>query len=194
MVTKLSEGMDLPTFSVERSDGQPFTHEDLAGGLFALTFYRYVTCPVCNDHIAHARVHNADIEAAGVKQVAVFHSPAAKLERYLPAAEVPFPLLADPEFRLYELFGVQARGATALDPRSMLAGMSAMTRVRTNPFDYDGTASMLPANFMVYEGKLLRAHYGRFIGDVWSPKQVVEYAAEDRRRLGLPVGTSDAAE
>src|SRR5262245_19831465 len=73
--------------------------------LVHLQFRRFVDCPICNTHIAELRGRVHEIEAAGVKEVIVFHSSAKSIRSY--QKNVPFVLVGDPKKALYKDFGVE---------------------------------------------------------------------------------------
>src|ERR1700741_5317497 len=60
--------------------------------LVHLQFRRFVDCPICNTHIAEFRRRAREIEAAGGKEVIVFHSSAKSIRSY--QKDVPFVWLA----------------------------------------------------------------------------------------------------
>jgi peroxiredoxin len=73
--------------------------------LVHLQFRRYAGCPICNIHLRSLARRHADIRDAGIREVAVFHSPA---EDMLPhQGDLPFAVIADPQRRLYAEFGVE---------------------------------------------------------------------------------------
>ncbi len=45
-------GQKVPAFSLARHEGEPFTHEDLAGRMTVLIFYPFAFSPVCTDQLA----------------------------------------------------------------------------------------------------------------------------------------------
>jgi hypothetical protein len=55
--------------------------------------------------------------AAGLREVAVFHSPAAQLRPH--QADLPFPVVADPGRELYAAFGVETSIRAVLHPRPL---------------------------------------------------------------------------
>ena len=62
--------------------------------LVHLQFRRYAGCPICNVHLRSMARHHDDIRAAGILEVAIFHSPA---EDMLPhQGDLPFAVVADP--------------------------------------------------------------------------------------------------
>jgi hypothetical protein len=49
----------------------------------------------------------AAYQAGGLEVLAVFESPRASILEYVGEQDAPFPIIADPEARLYDLYGVE---------------------------------------------------------------------------------------
>src|SRR5689334_5450681 len=110
--------MPLPTTVSERvlttvtGAEVPIPDPDL---LVHLQFRRFAGCPVCNLHLRSIVRRHAEITAAGVREVVVFHSSAADLREHV--ADLPFAVVPDPQRRLYREFGVESARRALLNPR-----------------------------------------------------------------------------
>lgn len=184
---RLLPGATAPAFEVDALDGRRI-HAGLyrRRTLTLLAFHRYAACPVCSDHLAEFRVRHAELHHADVQVLAFFHSPAEKLRRYLDPRALPFPLIPDPERALYEAYGVVPKASMMLDPRSVLAALkAAAARAPGRAGDVDGTRAMVPADFLVDAGgRLVRVHYGEYLGDSWTVDTVLRHAEEIGRGDG----------
>ncbi|MDR3035122.1 MAG: AhpC/TSA family protein [Kitasatospora sp.] len=157
-------------------------------GLTHLQFRRFAGCPICNLHLRGFAVRHSELRAAGVREVVAFHSPADELRPY--ADGLPFPLLADPERRLYRAYGVERGARALLDPRvwpsivlGVLSGVPQVLRGRERlpSARPSGGRLGLPADFLIAaDGRLLAAHYGTHAADHWPVAQVLTLAAEHR--------------
>src|SRR5579859_1646943 len=105
MHMKFKTGDSLPTRTLESVTGEPIKLPD-PNRLVHLQFRRFVDCPICNTHIAELRGRAREIEAAGVKEVIVFHASPKSIRSY--QKDVPFVLVGDPGKALYKDFGVQS--------------------------------------------------------------------------------------
>ncbi|MDY6999026.1 MAG: peroxiredoxin-like family protein [Actinomycetota bacterium] len=149
--------------------------------LVHLQFRRFAGCPICHLHVrAVARRHD-EIRAAGVTEVVVFHSAAESLREHQP--DLPFAVVADPDRRLYDEFGVGSSLAAVAHPRAWLAAargarhQSSLTAGIGRGEDHLG----LPADFLIApDGTLLAAGYGTHADDQWSVEEILDRA----RRLG----------
>src|SRR5260370_3193488 len=95
----------VPARTLESVTGESITLPD-PNRLVHLQLRRFVDCPICNTHIAEMRGRAREIDAAGIKEVIVFHSSAKSIRSY--QKDVPFVLVGDPKKALYKKFGVKA--------------------------------------------------------------------------------------
>jgi hypothetical protein len=157
--------------------------------LVHLQFRRFAGCPVCNLHLRSFVRRHEEIEAAGIREVVVFHSPADELRQH--TADLPFAVVADPDKRLYVEFGVESAPRALLDPRvwgpivrAVLRSSWAILRGRER-----GPASRphggrfgLPADFLIApDGSVLAAKYGEHAYDQWEVGELLELAGGVRR-------------
>src|SRR5258708_911067 len=87
--------------------GAPFLH---------LQFLRFAGPSVCNFHIRSFVRRDLEIRSAGITEVVIFHSTKEELLPY--RRNFPFEVIADPEKRLYEQYGVGSSLAALFDPRA----------------------------------------------------------------------------
>src|SRR5579871_1787635 len=102
---RFKPGDMVPATALESVTGEPIKLPD-PNRLVHLQLRRFVDCPICNTHIAEVRRRSAEIEAAGVKEVIVFHSSARSIRSY--QKDLPFELIGDPKKAHYKEFGVEA--------------------------------------------------------------------------------------
>ncbi|WP_391648367.1 peroxiredoxin-like family protein [Streptomyces violarus] len=159
------------------------------GRLVHLQFRRFAGCPVCNLHLRSVIRRHGEIEAAGVREVVVFHSPAEELSPH--TTDLPFAVVADPGRRLYTEFGVERSPRALLSPRAwgpivraVLSGVREVARGRehlpsTRPH---GGRLGLPADFLIAsDGRVLAAKYGGHVYDQWSVDELLELTARTPR-------------
>lgn len=152
--------------------------------LIHLQFRRFAGCPVCNLHLRSLVRRQADIAAAGIREVVVFHSPEDELRTHV--GDIPFHLVADPEQRLYAEFGVTSAPRALLSPRAWLpiarAVLDALrTMVREHkpapPLKPHGGRFGLPADFLIAsDGQVLACKYGDHVDDQWSANELLLFA------------------
>ncbi|GIJ75630.1 Peroxiredoxin [Micromonospora phaseoli] len=157
--------------------------------LVHLQFRRFAGCPVCNLHLRTVVRRHAEIEAAGVREVVLFHSPAEELREHV--TDLPFAVVADPDKRLYREFGVEAGRRALLHPRAWLPILRAVLtgvwhvlrgRERLPATTPHGGRLGLPADFLVAsDGRIVSHRYGQHVYDQWSVDEVLAKAEAHRR-------------
>lgn len=153
-------------------------------GLTHLQFRRFAGCPICNLHLRSVARRHDELAAAGVREIAVFHSPAAELRPYV--GELPFPVIADPQKKLYREFGVESAPRALLDPRAwpaIVGGIAAdlvrvLRRRQPAPPPAHGGRLGLPGDFLIApDGRLLAVKYGDHADDQWPVDEILTHAA-----------------
>lgn len=151
--------------------------------LIHLQFRRFAGCPICNLHLREFVRRHAEIEAAGIREVVVFHSPAEELAEY----DLPFAVVADPAKRLYKEFGVEASPRALLHPgvywpllRAVTRSTVAILRGRDKaPAGHQANGRLgLPADFLIApDGQTVARKYGRHAYDQWAVDEMLALAA-----------------
>lgn len=141
-----------------------------------LQFRRFAGCPICNLHIRTVAHRHDEIAAAGIVEVAVFHSAADELRRY--QADLPFAVVADPQRELYREFGIESSIRSILHPRAWRAGARGMrwTTAGGAVGLREGHLGM-PADFLIDRDGIVRAcKYGAHADDQWSVDEILALA------------------
>ncbi len=144
--------------------------------LVHLQFRRFAGCPICNLHMHSIIDRHDELTSVGIKEVVVFHSPAARLEPY--QGKFPFDVVGDPERKLYDRFGIGESKMALLDPRVWPALVRAMTSKDNPEYVQDaGGPWTRPAEFLIDPfGKIIASHYGAHAYDQWSVDEIIENA------------------
>jgi len=140
-----------------------------------LQFRRFAGCPICNLHMQHVLSRYPDIEAAGIKEVVIFHSPKESLLPF--QGNFPFDVIADPEKKLYEQFGVGTSIFAILDVGVWPAIAKGISKENKPTGDPENGALGLPADFLINnEGKVIASHYGKHAYDQWNVDELLALA------------------
>ncbi|MBN9657863.1 MAG: AhpC/TSA family protein [Acidobacteria bacterium] len=168
--------------------------------LIHLQFRRFAGCPVCDLHLQSVVRRHEEIVAAGIQEIAVFHSSTETLKPHADA--LPFDVIADPGKRLYAEFGVEAAPRALLDPRAwlpvlrglvhstlrILRGRQPVPEVRPH-----GGSLGLPADFLIAsDGRVLACKYGAHAFDQWSVDELLALAVGVQRARARWPGLADA--
>ncbi|MEU8711289.1 peroxiredoxin-like family protein [Streptomyces sp. NPDC093272] len=180
----MAPGSAVPPRSLTTVLGDPVTVPDATRAVH-LQFRRFAGCPVCNLHLRSVVRRHHEITAAGIREVVVFHSPAAELRPH--TADLPFAVVADPDKRLYREFGVERSPRALLDPRAWLpilravvSGVGQVVRGREHlpSRSPHGGRLGLPADFLIApDGRVLAARHGEHAYDQWSVDELLDLAA-----------------
>jgi hypothetical protein len=158
--------------------------------LVHLQFRRYAGCPICNVHLRSVSRRHDEIRAAGIREVAVFHSPAGDMLPH--QGDLPFAVVADPERLLYAEFGVEASRravthpsawSTPLNPRVYPVVLRGLRNGGSPGPQHGETVLGLPADFLLDPaGQVLALRYGRHANDQWSVDQLIQLTAGEGGR------------
>jgi len=163
---KFKAGDRVPPMSLMNLHGVEVTIPNATSKFIHLQFRRFAGCPICNLHLQSVIQRISEIEAAGIHEVVIFHSPNESLLPY--QGKFPFDVIGDPEKKLYTQFGVGSSVFAILDIRAWPAiarGNSAKDKPTVEP---EGGVLGLPADFLINaEGKIVASHYGPTINGRW---------------------------
>ena len=141
-----------------------------------LQFRRFAGCPFCNLHLRSIALRHDEIAAAGIREVAVFHSSVPALLAH--QETVPFAVIADPDQRLYREFGVERSARAVLSPGALLPAIRGIVhKRRVWSLDLHGGPLGLPADFLIAsDGRVLAAKYGQHAYDQWTVDELLRLA------------------
>jgi peroxiredoxin len=146
--------------------------------LVHLQFRRFAGCPICNLHLRQMAHRSEEIASAGVTEVVLFHSDAERLRQYV--VDVPFAMVADPERKLYNEFGVTSslRSVLHVDAlRGAVRGLRKTTSVIGGLAPREDHLGR-PADFLIDPDGTIRAcKYGAHADDQWSVDELLNLAA-----------------
>lgn len=176
---RLTPGMTAPAFEAELWDGGRIELTGLRGKKIWLAFFRYASCPLCNLRVHEMIKQHGVFQKSGLDIVAVFQSPRDSVSKYVGTQKPPFPIIADADERLYQLYHLEQDLAGFLHPAN-LPLMGKALKLGFAPGKPDGTLTRIPADFLIdAQGIIRKAYYGDKIGDHIPFESVVKFAAED---------------
>jgi peroxiredoxin len=181
---KTRVGDVFPTLDLAATSGQLVRVPDPAGDYVHLQLRRFAGCPICNLHLRSIVARHDEIRSHGVREVVVFHSTAAELAKH--EAELPFPLIPDPERGLYRRLGVERRLPSLLSIRALRAAIAGLTaalgsrgtkRGALGPVKPTGGRLGLPADFLIAaDGRIAALKYGQHAYDQWTVDELLAHA------------------
>lgn len=178
-MTRINDGAIAPEFEATTYEGKPLSLESYRGAKLWLSFYRFASCPLCNYRIHELMARYDEFQKAGIRLVGVMQSSPDRIAKYAEKRKAPFPIIADPERKLYREYGVSASLMGMFHLRVFGTALKAMFS-GIFPGAPDFPLATVPADFLIDpEGVVWSAYYGRAVSDHIPFEKVVEFAADD---------------
>jgi thioredoxin-dependent peroxiredoxin len=165
---RLTTNHHAPDFSITDVFGTSIQLKQLRGQKIYLAFERNAGCPVCNLHV-HELIKKASFfKMNNIKIILVYESTKTKMIEYLNEDSYPFHFVADPENKLYNIYGVERSYLKVL--KSLFNGLIGKVmrgkKLFKKPMSQDGHTDRIPSEFLIDEQGIIKtARYGRFVGD-----------------------------
>lgn len=169
VTTQLLVGMTAPIFqSVDLFD-QPIKLQDYHGRWLLLSFYRNAACALCNLRVHELIGKHSAYQAKGLDMLAIFESPRANLLQYVSKQDAPFPIVADAEAKLYDLYGIETSEAKVKATMASPAGQERVQAAAAAGFVLTQEPSSnfyrMPADFLIDPDGIIReAFYSALVG------------------------------
>lgn len=168
---KLKQGDKAPQFSTTDINGNQINLSDYADKKVMLAFFRYAGCPWCNLAIHRLTLEYEKLSSKGLHVIAIVQSKKENImknimDRHTP--QPPFPIIADPEKKLYNLYGVRPSLLKVIPSvMEIPAWLNSSTKHNFKQSTIDGSLLMVPAQFLITEKeqKIFKAHYGANFND-----------------------------
>jgi peroxiredoxin Q/BCP len=102
----LQVGLAVPDFELPATNGGTVTLKQFRGRKVVLYFYPKDLTPACTQQSCDFRDANATFEETNTIILGISTNDLKTHYRFIEKYQLPFPLLADPEHQVCELFGV----------------------------------------------------------------------------------------
>jgi peroxiredoxin Q/BCP len=132
----LREGDPAPDFTLESDSGEEVTLSSLRGRPVVLYFYPKDDTPGCTRQARGIRDAWSEFQRAGAEVFGISADTQASHERFKSKYSLPFTLLADPEHKLGEPYGVAQEGKNSYERSTFVIdadGKVARVMRRVNP-------------------------------------------------------------
>lgn len=173
---RLRLGDVAPALSAHTIRGGELRIPGVSPGLTHLQFLRFANCPICNLHLQDYIRRHAEVRAAGVREVVLFHSEPKHLAEH--QAHFPFDVIADPGRVFFDAYRIERSPFAVIQPRAwknLIAGY----RLRPSALP-DSSIFGLPADFLIdATGRIVACHYGAHSSDQWSLDTMLRLAGEN---------------
>ena len=174
---RLKPGDKAVPFSAETIDGKTISLELFAGKPVLLMFYRYASCPMCNLRLRDFAQQYPRLHERGLEVIAFFHSAGHTIRKNAGKQHYPFDLVPDPQFNVYRSYGIEISWLRFF--MSMLLPSFYIDWLRSMRYGFwggvDWQMGTMPADFLIApDGRILKTHYGRDMGDHLAVNEVEE--------------------
>lgn len=165
---RLEPGNQAVPFAAETLEGDRVSLGLLERGPLLLMFFRYASCPMCNLRLRDFARRYPALRDRGLQVVTFFHSSARSIRAHAGGQRYPFHIVADPEFSIYRAYGVETSWSRFV--LSAFLPTFYVDWIRSMRYGFwggvDSKMGTMPADVLIgQDGRVLRAHYGRDIGD-----------------------------
>jgi len=170
---RLKVGQLAPQFTMKDITGRQISLSAYRGRKVLVSFNRSAVCPLCNLRTWHLIHRYPEYSWRGLEVIAFFESSPERAHQYLDQLQAPYPILADLDHRVYNLYGLE---------NSLLGVLRA--RLRRGDFyreasqrhinagilrsflDAGSAFGRMPADFLIGpDGRIEVAYYGKDAGD-----------------------------
>ncbi|CAN5320367.1 thioredoxin-dependent thiol peroxidase [soil metagenome] len=105
-MTQLIEGDKAPAFKAKDQNGKSFSLEDFKGKNVVLYFYPEDDTPTCTIEACNLRDNFSSLKKAGFVVLGISPDDEKKHKKFEEKYELPFTLLADPDKKIIDKYGV----------------------------------------------------------------------------------------
>jgi thioredoxin-dependent peroxiredoxin len=167
---QIQAGTSAPLFQASDLAGRPVDLAAYAGQPVLLAFFRNAACALCNLRVRALINASPDLQRRGLAIIAVFESPRERMLEYVGRQDAPFPLIADPQARLYELYGVESSAAKIEQSMARPETHASVQAAAAHGFalipEEGSNFNRLPAEFLIGpDGSVQVAHYAAHVTD-----------------------------
>jgi len=105
-MSSLKAGDKAPQFTAKDQDGNTVSLSDFKGKILVLYFYPQDDTPTCTKEACNFRDNYQSLLSKGLSVVGVSFDNEKKHKKFIKKYDLPFPLLADPDKKIIEDYGV----------------------------------------------------------------------------------------
>jgi peroxiredoxin len=174
---KLVEGIEMTDFSYTTIDGTYKSFRaQLNNDYTVILFLRHYGCGMSQLDMLKYRDAYQFLQRKGVDVFMVIQEPTETIAEKAAKANIPFPIISDPEQILYQLFEIPSSESV----RKLVAGVSEeklneMIDYGIDCYQVEGNELQLQATVAFNRsGQVVYSHYAENISDVPSPTELVE--------------------
>ena len=106
-LTEPQIGELAPNFTLKSHAGETISLEDFRGEKNVIVFFvQTYTCVSCRTHVGHLGTLYPKFQDTDTEVLVVLNGDVNDIQGYADVTQAPFPILADPDHTIYELYGL----------------------------------------------------------------------------------------
>ncbi len=105
-MSTLEPGMKAPSFTLKDQDGKKVSLKDFKGKKLALFFYPEDDTPTCTVEACNLRDNFTQLTKKGISILGISPDDEKKHTKFIEKFSLPFTLLADPDMKIINAYGV----------------------------------------------------------------------------------------
>ncbi|MDF4203829.1 peroxiredoxin-like family protein [Maribacter sp. SA7] len=167
---KLNKEEQAPNFRVKDIFGTEIDLSKMDSHKILISFFRYAECALCNLRIAELKRASEVFQKEDIEVITIFQSHEESLKESIHKRhELDFTVISDPNFKLYDMYGVTTSWGKLLRTAS-LKGIKSTFAASSQGFKLggrvEGKFNQIPADFLLDRNKRIKiAHYGSSLID-----------------------------
>ena len=176
-MAKMDVGMQMFDFTYDTAweKNQDF-YATARGRKTVLRFLRYYGCPVCQLELAELIENYDRFEALEVNLFVVMQSAGTVVASALEKEQIPFPLICDPEQKLYHALEIGNVRKFLYPTRRLFQQCLKVLKKGIRHGAYEGNEKQAPAMFILDEDmKVIFAQYGKNYVDIPSIDATIDW-------------------
>jgi peroxiredoxin Q/BCP len=179
---KLEKDITAPIFKLKDIFDRTIDLDDYKNKKVFIGFFRHAGCPFCNLRVhALTKVHE-EFKAKGLEMIFFFESKENVLLRSIFHKEVsPIPLIADPEKKMYDTYGLENSGyksaVSHITSFVQTAFRASSAGVPIHMMADGESIKTMPAEFLIDKGLIVReVHYSERLNDRLNIEKIRAFA------------------
>jgi peroxiredoxin Q/BCP len=179
---KLEKDITAPIFKLKDIFDRTIDLDDYKNKKVFIGFFRHAGCPFCNLRVhALTKVHE-EFKAKGLEMIFFFESKENVLLRSIFHKEVsPIPLIADPEKKMYDAYGLENSGyksaVSHITSFVQTAFRASSAGVPIHMMADGESIKTMPAEFLIDKGLVVKeVHYSERLNDRLNIEKIRAFA------------------
>lgn len=166
----LQVGKPAPLFEAIDVNHASVRLQDYLGQYVLISFFRNGACALCNLRVSQLIQKNAELTQRGIQVIAVFESGFESIREYVGKQNPPFPMIPDPEAKLYALYGVETSEAKVQATLQRADLAEVVQHAHQSGFELiqeeGSNFNRMPADFLVGPHlEIIQAHHAQYVYD-----------------------------